>query len=739
MRTPFPILAVLCAIGASAPAAGQCAPTGSCACPVTATVGDTPFSTTSGQAAILTTAAGAPASCDVSTFGSNIIHNVTWFRFVVPAAGSYRFETCGLVNFDSRIAVLSECGVPSTCLGGNDDTAGCTLSSSTVSWASSILVPDLAAGTVLSVGVGAFSSTTQGSGTLRIVNLGSPEDGQTCATAFTVAGSDSGTTTSFSNAASVTNLPLPASECDLGATPDNTIYRTVWFRFVASADTVVEVSTCPASAGEPGLDTRLAVFGGCGAGSGDGLVACNDDADDCASFGSAVRFGATAGSAYLIAIGGRSPSAAGPGVLRITTGVAPPPACGTVSHGCCVASAQSHCSDAACCKLVCAEDPFCCGTDGAWDALCAQRAVLLCSSCGAGGCALPAFTRVEQEECGTEASNDGCDAEPPAADPIANGDAVAGTLWAQGDARDTDWYSFSLSRAASVAVELHTSAPGMLFLVDDACPPAVIEATPELEASCPASLSLCLPPGDYRIVATTSVFSGLPCGGPSNGYVLSFTASPCDVTLPPNDECSGAATVPQAGGVVTIDTRLATNSPTSLPASCDEGSGTAIVRDLWFEWTPPEGVARVATCDGDAGADFDTRLAAYAGCGGALVGCNDDAAECSAFRSVMTFPADGSTTYLIRVGGFDSAGQGSVRFDALNPIGNDECASAEPITDGTTSVNTLLATDSSPGLPAPQCDEGFGTNIRKDVWFSYVAPCSGAITAETCIRGGNPS
>ena len=160
------MLALLCAIGASAPALGQ-----TCSSPLPAGAGLTPFSTTAGQVALLST---APSACDVSVFGSNIIYNVTWLRFVPPLDGSYVFETCGLVNFDSRVAVLAPCpgsscaltvcGTPVTCLAGNDDGApadgACNITSG-IPWASRAITPpatasDLATGWLIAIGSSAW-------------------------------------------------------------------------------------------------------------------------------------------------------------------------------------------------------------------------------------------------------------------------------------------------------------------------------------------------------------------------------------------------------------------------------------------------------------------------------------------------------------------------------------------------------------------------------------------------------
>ena len=62
---------------------------------------------------------------------------------------------------------------------------------------------------------------------------------------------------------------------------------------------------------------------------------------------------------------------------------------------------------------------------------------------------------------------------------------------------------------------------------------------------------------------------------------------------------------------------------------------------------------------------------------------------------------------------------------------NDECAAAEPITDGDTAFSTIGASTSEPPLD-PSCEEGFGLNFVNDIWFSYVATCSGDTTFSLC-------
>jgi len=721
MREGSSSILALCALALASGAGGQ-----TCQSPLPAAVGDTAFATTPGTLLSLT---AAGSSCDVSSFGSNIIFNVSWLRFVPPSTGDFQISTCGLVPFDSRIAVFGECGNQLACIAGNDDSSGCQLSSSSVQWASRITLPAATAGVPYFVAVGSSGSTVNGSGSVRIMPVGSQQDGLTCETAFSAATGAN----SFNNSPSTVGLTAPPG-CSFGTGTDQVIHRAAWFRWTASATGTVEVSTC----GSAPFDTRLAVIDGCGASAAS--VGCNDDAPGCAGFTGKVAFEATAGTEYRIVVGGRTAAGAGAGTFTVTEGIPPAPTCGTASQSCCAAGTLPFCSDGACCLLVCGEDPFCCSTDGEWDQVCADRAAVLCQSCGAGTCALDGTSAAEAEPCGTSA-NAGCDEEPPAVVPLQAGVPVSGTFWADADARDVDWYEFSVGGISTVSLALRSPGPGQLFLVDDQCPPAVLASTSEFSGACPASIEACVLPGTYRVLATMSVFDGFPCGSADgrNGYELSLQVAACSALPPANDECGAPAAVPANGAALEFDTRLASDSEGTLPASCEEGNGLNIVRDVWYLWTPAAGTARIRTCGGDEtlvrGADpqLDTRLAVYSACGGALVACNDDSDECTGFGSSLLLPGDGNTSYLVRLGGFDSAGTGTIRFEVFEPVPNDECSSATDLDpSGATQFSTGVATDSAPALPSPDCNEGFGTAIRKDVWFRYVAPCTGTATASTC-------
>ncbi|MDA1106428.1 MAG: hypothetical protein O2855_07555, partial [Planctomycetota bacterium] len=173
-------------------------------------------------------------------------------------------------------------------------------------------------------------------------------------------------------------------------------------------------------------------------------------------------------------------------------------------------------------------------------------------------CSFPSSTSSEGEACGSN-SNGGCDTTTGAilATPIANGAVVAGSFWADADARDTDWYSFTLDAETNVTWSVYSNQFAAAFLISgDPCTTATIVA--QGSGSCPTVVSACLDAGTYYAWAGTADFTGTPCGsGALNDYVasLGFTAADCpeasdtcDNEGPDNQSSTGSMDV-TGGGV----------------------------------------------------------------------------------------------------------------------------------------------------------------------------------------------
>ena len=90
------------------------------------------------------------------------------------------------------------------------------------------------------------------------------------------------------------------------------------------------------------------------------------------------------------------------------------------------------------------------------------------------------------------------------------------------------------------------------------------------------------------------------------------------------------------------------------------------------------------------------------------------------------FPCFGSSAndYVLTLSG--------IPCDASAPK-NDECETAQRISDGNTFFDTSFASTSPIPLD-PSCDEGFGTAFVQDLWFKYTASCDGICTASTCSQ-----
>ena len=154
--------------------------------------------------------------------------------------------------------------------------------------------------------------------------------------------------------------PSPASESSCGKGDD----RAVWRVYRSECNEVVTIDTCAASAEGP---ITLSVYSTCG-----DEIACNQGAYlPCGSTRANVWFPATGGTDYLIRIASSGGTAAGSIVIDCAQ------SCGSPTAGSCVAiHANPGCSDASCCGIVCANDPYCCDTT--WDAQCVGEATNWC-------------------------------------------------------------------------------------------------------------------------------------------------------------------------------------------------------------------------------------------------------------------------------------------------------------------------------------------------------------------------
>ena len=151
------------------------------------------------------------------------------------------------------------------------------------------------------------------------------------------------------------------------------------------------------------------------------------------------------------------------------------------------------------------------------------------------------------------------------------------------------------------------------------------------------------------------------------------------------------------------------------------GEGTnGDVNSVWWSWTAPEtGWAEINTFR----SNLDTVLAVYTGNAVhdlTLVAANDDALDT---QSQVLFPVTAGTTYRIAVDGY-GADTGDILLHLGTTPVNDDFASATVVPGGTVTGANLAATQES-GEPAG------GSKPVHSVWWSWTAPATGEVTANT--------
>jgi hypothetical protein len=159
-----------------------------------------------------------------------------------------------------------------------------------------------------------------------------------------------------------------------------------------------------------------------------------------------------------------------------------------------------------------------------------------------------------------------------------------------------------------------------------------------------------------------------------------------------------------------------------------------VENDVWFSYTAPEnGFLTLGTC----GAGFDSRLVVWNGStcpsnGSPIVACSDNDCGDDAVLNTLVL---GGQQMLIQVGS-PSGEAGTFTLDLqfeeiTNPPANDDCTDATLVTVGQTTFTNVDATGS--GFDdALSCSSTTGGQVFADVWFRWVAPCTGFADIGTC-------
>ena len=283
-----------------------------------------------------------PTGCPNAFGGMN---NDGWFTYTATSTGDAIFNTCDPAGFDTDLAIYAgDCSALALlgCDGDGSTLAGCQ------TYDSEVIVPVIAGETYV-IRVGGFGATTAGLGTVTITVGAGPiledctngvdDDGDglaDCADPDCATNPACGGGTGPANDLCIDAIPVAEGvfaydntgafldgpiDCDANMTTD------VWFLYTASSTGTATIGTCDAGGSQD--DTVLIVYDGsfCPT-AGDPCIASADDT--CANtaggaaFMSQVDIPVTAGSSYLVQVGGWN-GTEGNGDLTISLGTGPGP------------------------------------------------------------------------------------------------------------------------------------------------------------------------------------------------------------------------------------------------------------------------------------------------------------------------------------------------------------------------------------------------------------------------------
>ncbi len=212
----------------------------------------------------------------------------------------------------------------------------------------------------------------------------------------------------------------------------------------------------------------------------------------------------------------------------------------------------------------------------------------------------------------------------------------------------------------------------------------------------------------------------------------------CDLG-PNHDACSDAGEISNCWLSNFDITSATSDGPTHLP-ECNWPAD--LTKDIWYEYTATStGILTVSVCSDDEPGDptdpFDLWLGAYSfdGCGpvlsGSLIDCTVGTAACGQGGVMLDIPVTQGQGYKIRIGaGNPSQGTGAIETFCIEPGDNADAPMFLGAFEGTAGFAT---TDASTDGPAHAACTGAGDDqIHNDVWFLWIAPCTGTLTAQTC-------
>ena len=306
----------------------------------------------------------------------------------------------------------------------------------------------------------------------------------------------------------------------------------------------------------------------------------------------------------------------------------------------------------------------------------------------------PPGANIEGEPCGSD-TNGGCNMVIPTFEPIACGDTVCGTVWADGGTRDTDWYEVVVTQDTEFTWSAEAEFDVVIGLVEVAVPgqPDCASASAlnpyAVGGECePISITTeCLPAGTYWFFVSHQTYYDAPCDS-NNDYVATLTCVDCVIPLgaccmpdgscvpdQPEDVCIGLGgdwqgegtgcdpnPCPQPAENDLCENAIPVGVPSVTPGSTDLATvdsgfpscgtaGTPSANGVWYSVIGTGNTMTADLCNGAT--TYDSRLTVYCmGCDDAK--CVDGNDDSCGLQSSVTWCSQNGVEYLILVHGYSS-------------------------------------------------------------------------------------
>ncbi len=154
------------------------------------------------------------------------------------------------------------------------------------------------------------------------------------------------------------------------------------------------------------------------------------------------------------------------------------------------------------------------------------------------GCTFGTADYTESEPCGTLTNSDLCDAEPIVLGSLPFTFTIGGTIQAECNFRDRDFFIFTLPSTATYQIDWNAQFASRIFFLDanGPCADPLVQISSAASPACTeGTFTQSLAPGTYALMMTTDgIFNNITCGT-INDYEITITAVPnldCNLATP---------------------------------------------------------------------------------------------------------------------------------------------------------------------------------------------------------------